>query len=102
MQSAVKREHQAGDLEIEFIGGPYDGYREFCFTRPTHLPEDVVWFVCEDVFHRLDGQWRDAKQYRSSGSLTSAALYELEGKNGAHRYRFVGAISVRELSLCMR
>lgn len=102
MQCAVIGEHQTGDLEIEFIGGPYDGYREFCFTRPTHLPVDVVWFVCEDIFERLGRQRVDAKQYRSGGSLTSAALYELEGKNGAHRYRFVGAISVRELSLCMR
>jgi len=80
-------------LEIEFIGGPYDGHKQTCIKRPIHLPADVVWFVCEDVFRLLDGQDR-----RPGGSITSVALYELDLRNGAFLYRFSRAISVEQLT----
>lgn len=82
---------QLQHFEIEFIGGPYDGHKEPCFVRPIHLPADLVWFVCEDVFRLLDGG-----DLCSGGSITSVALYELERVNGTCRYRFVGAISAKE------
>jgi hypothetical protein len=84
-------------LEIEFIGGPYDGHKEVYFTPPIHLPADVVRLVCDDALRLLDG-----KNHRAGGSITSVALYELEGGNGACRYRFAGAISLRELADSMR
>ena len=80
-------------LDIEFIGGPYDGHKEPSFTPPIHLPAELVWFVCEDAFRLLDG-----KDHRPGGSFTSVALYELELANGARRYRFVRTIPVRELT----
>ena len=84
-------------LEIEFLGGPYDGHKEPCFAQPVHLPADVVWLVCEDVFRLLAGE-----DYHLGGSITSVALYELEQANGACRYRFAGAISGREFTLLMQ
>ena len=83
-------------LEIEFIGGPYDGHKELCFTRPIDLCADLVWFVCEDVFRLLDG-----KDSRPGASITSVALYELDEVNGACRYQFVGAVSVKDLAHSM-
>ena len=83
--------------EIEFIGGPYDGHKEPCLTRPVHLPAHVVWFVCEDVFRLLDG-----KDHHPGGSITSVALYELEVGSSAFRYRFASAISVKGLTDSMR
>jgi hypothetical protein len=82
---------------IEFIGGPYDGHKEPCFTWPTRLPANVVWLVCDDAFRLLDG-----KDHRPGGSIASVAIYELEVGNGACRYRFVGAISVSELTHFVR
>ena len=80
-------------FEIEFVGGPYDGHKEPSFTRPVQLPTDVIWLVCEDVFRLLNG-----KGHRTGGRITSVALYELEVRNAAVRYRFAGAASVNELT----
>ena len=84
-------------IEIEFIGGPFDGLKELCVTQPIQLRTDVVWLVCEDAFRQLDG-----KDHRPGGSITSVALYELEIWNFACRYRFVGAISPKEVTHCLR
>jgi hypothetical protein len=84
-------------LEIEFVGGPYDGHKESCFTRPIHLPADVVWLVCEDVFRLLDG-----KDRCPGGAMTSVALYKLDADSGTCRYRFAGAVSVKQLTHSMR
>ena len=80
-------------LDIEFIGGPYDGHKESCFREPVHLPAELVWFVCEDAFRMLNG-----KDHCPAGSFTSVALYELETGNGASRYRFARSIPVKELT----
>lgn len=84
-------------LEIEFIGGPYDGHNEPCFGRPVQLPADVIWLVCDDAYRLIDG-----KDHRGSGSITSVAFYELDVGNGTCKYRFAGAISVTALtrSIC--
>ena len=79
-------------LDIEFIGGPYDGHKEPSFTPPIHLPAELVWFVCEDAFRLLDG-----KDHCPGGSFTSVALYELEAGKDAGRYRFTRSISLEEL-----
>ena len=97
MKHAREENQRVRLLKVEFIGGPYDGHQEPCFTRPDHLPADVVWFVCEDVLRLLDGKvgcW--------GGSLTSVALYELGAGSDACRYRFAGAISVTDLTQMMR
>jgi hypothetical protein len=96
MKSTRDENQQVRLLKVEFIGGPYDGHQEPCFTRPDHLPADVVWFVCEDVFRLLNG-----KGGCLGGSLTSVALYELELATGECRYRFTGAISIKEITRLM-
>ena len=84
-------------FEIEFVDGPYDGYKEPCSTWPVHLPANVMWLVCDDVFRLLNG-----KEHRPGGRITSVALYELEVGGGACRYRFASAISIKELTDSMR
>ena len=80
---------QSRDCEIEFIGGPYDGHKEIVVTRPIHLPADVGWFVCEDIFRMING-----KDSRPCGSITSVALYELAVKDDSYEYRFARTVSV--------
>jgi len=77
---------------IEFIGGPYDGYKELCLTQTVRLPADVVWLVCEDAFRMLEG-----KDSHPGGAITSVAFYELEARRDAGRYRFTRAISLEEV-----
>ena len=78
-------------VEIEFHGGPYDGHKELRASGPVRLPTEVAWFVCADAFRLLD-----EKDHRPGGCLTSVALFELEISDGALRYRFASAMSVRD------
>ena len=77
-------------FEAEFIGGPYDGHKELLASGPP--AEELAWIVCEDVFRLLAG-----KDRRKHGAITSVAIYELEIVDGLFRYRFLGAISFKEL-----
>ncbi len=77
-------------FEVEFIGGPYDGHKEVLGSGPP--AEELAWIVCEDVFRLLAG-----KNCRKRGRITSVAIYELEVVDGLFHYRFLGAISFKEL-----
>ena len=77
-------------LEVEFIGGPYDGHKELLGSACP--AEELAWIVCEDVFRLLAG-----KDRRKHGRITSVAIYELEVVDGLFHYRFLGAISFKEL-----
>ena len=77
-------------FEVEFIGGPYDGHKEVLGSGPP--AEELAWIVCEDVFRLLVG-----KNCRKRGTITSVAIYELEVVDGLFHYRFLGAISFKEL-----
>jgi len=78
--------------DIEFVGGPFDGYTQLCDLPVTRLPVDVVWFVGNNVYRMLDEQ-----EFESPQPLTSVALYERDLSRGRCRYRFVGAISVKDV-----
>lgn len=78
---------------IEFIGGPFDGHVELFPTPAEQLPQDLMWFVCADVFHVLDGKNECAKQ-----PITSIAVYERKWRRGTWCYLFVGAMSPKQLS----
>jgi hypothetical protein len=80
---------------IEFIGGPRDGHVETSDCHPIHLAVDMVFLVCENALRLLN-----APEPRR-GKLTSVALYELQQLNGDVQYRFVGAISSKDLLFCL-
>lgn len=80
------------DFQIEFMGGPFDGHKLPCAARPLHLPADIIWFVCDDVFRLFAG-----KVGPPDGSINSVALYKLEAGGGACRYRFAGTASAAQL-----
>jgi hypothetical protein len=83
----------AHDYRVEFIGGPFDGHAELFPLPAEHLPQDLMWFVCANVFHALDGKSERPKQ-----PITSIAVYERERRRGIWCYLFVGAMSPKELS----
>ena len=77
--------------QVEFIGGPYDGYRDdLGANRPA---EELAWLVCRDVFRLFTEQ-----KCKGRGTITSIAIYELEVADGQFQYRFVRAISSRDLA----
>lgn len=77
---------------IEFVGGPFDGYTQVRVVPSTRLPVEIVWFVGKNVFQMLAGQ-----KFESPYPLTSVALYECDLRNGRCCYRFVGAIAIDEV-----
>jgi hypothetical protein len=95
VQPLKDRDDRMRCLEIEFVGGPYDGHKVMRRTRPERLPKDLVWLVGEDTF-RLIGEVNRPSR-RSNRSLTSVALYSLEEADREYRYRFVGAVSIDKL-----
>ena len=84
-------------LNIEFVGGPYDGHVETYYTCARLLPSEVTWLVGADAFRVLLGGGHDSNTDPRQ-SLTSVALYARETANETFRYRFVGAISIKQLT----
>ena len=82
-------------LEVEVLGGLYDGHKE---SLGSACPaEQLAWIVCKDVFRLLAG-----KDRLKHGAITSVAIYELEVVDGLFHYRFLGAISFKELADSVR
>ena len=77
-------------LEVEFVGGPYDGHSEPIDSGPP--AEELAWLVSKDVYRLLDG-----KDRRECGTITSVAIYTLEVDDGLFQYRFLRSISFKEL-----
>ena len=78
-------------LNIEFIGGPYDGHRQTCVMSPNQLPSDVICLVCDDGLRLIGGGVPERR-----GACTSVALYGIDWSTGTARYRFAGAISAKD------
>jgi hypothetical protein len=74
--------------EIEFIGGPYDGYRQVLTTPLNELAEIVALPVSRDIVRLFDGEARGL-----GAPTTSVAVYQLEVSSNKCRHRFVGAAS---------
>lgn len=88
-------------LNVEFIGGPYDGHVETYHTCARLLPSEVTWLVSADAFRLLHGVDHDLCT-EPRQSLSSVALYARESASVTYRYRFVGAISVKQLTNSIR
>lgn len=95
-QGVQMRERLEGNLQvldIEFVGGPYDGHEEWCFAHPSQLPLEVVWF-----FGREASPLASPDEEQVVGSpRDKVALYALSRGKTWYQYRFVGAISVADL-----
>lgn len=77
--------------DVEFVGGPYDGHKDALGACP---PADrLAWLVYRDVFRLFDGM-----KDKGRGTITSAAIYELEVADGLFYYQFIHAISFNELT----
>ncbi|MCA9166377.1 MAG: hypothetical protein KDB23_01855 [Planctomycetales bacterium] len=78
-------------LEVEFVGGPLDGYREP--FGPASPAEVIAWLVSDDTFSLIAD-----KHHRDGVTITSVAIYELELDDGSFRYQFQAATSAREFT----
>jgi hypothetical protein len=83
--------HQYG---VEFIGGPFDGYKHVVSFPPEDLAKVVMLPVNENVFRSLDG-----KPLGVQRPATSVAVYELCDPEGVCNYRYLGASPVSAHSL---
>ena len=93
----TRTNERPSSLEIQFIGGPYDGHRATCVSDPEYLAPDLAWFVGDHLFRMLDGkkikpQWPDDER-----RLVSTA-----SMNGVYRYLFTGATSAKAFMRCLR
>jgi len=70
---------------VEFIGGPFDGYRHVVTVPPTRLPDTMAFPINVNVFQMLDGHYPGPKQPASS-----TAVYGLHPGTGLCQYRFLG------------
>ena len=41
-------------LNVEFIGGPFDGHHQACLVTSGELPSHVIRLVCDDAFGQLE------------------------------------------------
>ena len=76
------------ELQIEFIGGPFDGHRQCVRIAVDDLVMEVLLPVNADVFRLVDG-------FRATctAQTTSIALYRRDVCASGVRYRFAGAIA---------
>ncbi|MEQ1825616.1 MAG: hypothetical protein ABL921_06700 [Pirellula sp.] len=77
---------------LEFLGGPFDGFRYDYISRPRSLQKSLVWLVGEESWGPTD-----LPRNGRHGKLTSIALYSLDESSKTIRYRFAGCISPKDL-----
>lgn len=81
-------------IQLEFVGGPFDGHTQ-AFSPPLNeLGSTVALPVNENVFRMLDGRRRGP-----AVASRNVALYELYHRNGTWRYYFTGTRRAAELNL---
>ncbi|MDA8745791.1 hypothetical protein N9N28_14255 [Rubripirellula amarantea] len=87
------------DQWIEFIGGPFDGYRQQYLSTKKPLAPDVVWLVTNaSLRQRGHG---DCIKPTVENSLTSVALYALDDGSPLANYRYAGTIGPRAFTNVM-
>jgi hypothetical protein len=81
-------------LQLEFIGGPFDGYTQEFPTTMNELARRVALPINENVFLMLDGKMRGP-----AAPSRTVALYDLCEKDGTVQYLYLGARLAAELNL---
>lgn len=79
---------------IEFIGGPFDGYRHQISFPASELTSAIIMPVNENVLRMLEGKRPGPKR-----PATSVAIYSLENEHGVLRYCYVGARCAAQFQL---
>jgi hypothetical protein len=79
---------------VEFVGGPFDGYRQAISFPAAQLAEMVLLPVNDNILRLVQG-----KHCGPKAAPTSVAMYELEGHEGHWRYRYWWATSPEVLQL---
>lgn len=81
-------------IQLEFIGGPFDGHSQ-SFSPPLgELGSTVALPVNDNVFRMLDGRRRGP-----AVASRNVALYELHHRGGCWRYYFMATRPAAELNL---
>lgn len=80
--------------DVEFVGGPLDGYRQGIRLSNNHRREVIAIPVNNNIFRLLAGTPQEGKLPASS-----FAFYELQKHKGEYRFRFVEAKSPKEFDL---
>ena len=88
-------------LRIDFVGGPYGDRVETYYTSAPLLPKEVTWCVGADVRRRLHDGGHDSI-FDPHQSVTSVAFYARETAGETYRYRFVAAVSIKQLTDSIR
>lgn len=81
-------------IELEFVGGPFDGYTQFFAAPLSDLARRVALPVNENVFLMLDGKSRGP-----AAPSRTVAIYDLQSDEGHYRYVFRNARLASELNL---
>ena len=84
---------------IEFTGGPFDGHLQRYHSTPQRLPTEVVWLVSAEAFRQIARSPPRTSSF--SGTLSSAALYELDIASALPKYRYAGSISAQSLRIAI-
>jgi hypothetical protein len=79
---------------VEFVGGPFDGYKHEVSFLPDELATTVTLPVNGNVLRMLDGERRGPR-----APATSVAIYELENTESTWKYQYLGATSAKQLQL---
>ena len=81
-------------IQLEFVGGPFDGYVQVFMTAASDLAKRVALPVNENVFLMLDGKSRGP-----AAPSRTVAIYDLQDKDGDVQYQFMGTRLAAELNL---
>ena len=84
-------------LNVEFIGGPFDGHHQACLVTSGELPSHVIRLVCDDAFRQLE----ETTQVQAR-IFTSVAFYGLDRQPDSKRYLFTKSISFTEFNVLLR
>jgi hypothetical protein len=79
-------------VEIQFVGGPYDGHKQ-AFTDPPVM-ERLALPVNKNMLPLLKG-----KTLGPPSSTSTVARYKLRKVEGGWQYHFVEAVSTKEIDL---
>ena len=81
-------------IQLEFVGGPFDGHTQSFSPPLSELGSTVALPVNDNVFRMLAGRRRGP-----ACESRNVALYELYRRNGEWRYYFVSTRPAVELNL---